>query len=382
MAKKVKLTQGGVVAYPITITDAIVDTSTSQKLSEIIASIGTQAEGWKLVQDAENSLTYHLQDSAGTNHGTINIPQDTFLAGAAFNGQTNKLVLTFNTASGKEAVDVDLSALVDTYTAGDGLEVTDKKFDIVIKSGEKFLEVTAEGLATKGIEDAIASLNTADQTNANAISALSGIVGTQSDAGATGETATAFGRIKNLESVVADLTGSGDGEVVSVESQINNAIDALKGDMESATIGAVEDTVSEVKATADSAVQEVEVVNNAAAGKSTLLTVAKNGTKVTISDDNLMSRLTTMDNEIAGRVTGIDIVNSEAEAQSELLTCGENNGLVTIDDSKLAAKLAGMNTAIDDKGKAIDALEASIDAGVKGELGSVEYEDVSAIALA
>lgn len=382
MAKKVKLTQGGVVAYPITITDAIVDTSTSQKLSEIITSIGTQAEGWKLVQDAENSLTYHLQDSAGTNHGTINIPQDTFLAGAAFNGQTNKLVLTFNTASGKEAVDVDLSALVDTYTAGDGLEVTDKKFDIVIKSGEKFLEVTADGLATKGIEDAIASLNTADQTNANAISALSGIVGTQSDAGETGETATAFGRIKNLESVVADLTGSGDGKVVSVESQINNAIEALKGDMEATTIGAVEDSVAEVKATAESAVQEVEVVNVEAGAASPYFSASKEGTKVTINDERLHYALLGINEELDGKVASIEIVNSEAEAKSELLTCGVNGPLATIDDSKLAAKLAGMNTAIDDKGKAIDALESTIESGVKGELGSVEYDDVSAIALA
>ena len=81
-------------------------------------------------------------------------------------------------------------------------------------------------------------------------------------------------------------------------------------------------------------------------------------------------------------MSGIDIVNSEAEAQSELLTCGVNGVLATIDDSKLAAKLAGMNTAIDDKGKAIDALESTIESGVKGELGSVEYDDVSAIALA
>lgn len=64
----------------------------------------------------------------------------------------------------------------------------------------------------------------------NAVSALEGKLGNKDASAASGADATAFGRIKNLEEVVAGLTGSGEGDVQSVGAQITNAINALDVD--------------------------------------------------------------------------------------------------------------------------------------------------------
>ena len=436
MAKKIKLTQGGVVAYPITIVEAIADAANNKSLSEIITGLKTEAGGWKLEQDDNSSLVYHLKDSEGNSHGTINIPQDTFLAGATFDGATSILTLTFNTASGKEAIEVPMQKLVDTYTAGNGLSVTDKKFDLVIKAGEKYLEVTADGIATKGIDDAIksaidgiranniylsasiesngedatfsetfsdtaenaldqalqndvylkntlegavATLNQADQTNANEVSALKGIVGTQKDAAATGDTATAFGRIKNLETVVADLTGSGDGTVESVETQINNAINALKGDAESATVGAVEDIAQQgvadaaaAKAAADKAQEDATKANNDLAGH-----IADNVRHITADERTAWN----------GAVQTVVVTGADsAEPNIETLEVTKNGTEVTIDTTKLVSYLDGLNSGIstnagniDTNTKAIKALLNANTNGLLGEMGTTEYADVTSV---
>lgn len=430
MAKKIKLTQGGVVAYPITIVEAIADAANNKTLSEILTGLETSAGGWKLEQDANSSLVYHLNDSEGNSHGTINIPQDTFLAGATFDGASSILTLTFNTESGKQAIEVPMQSLVDTYTAGNGLSVTDKKFDLVIKSGEKYLEVTADGIATKGIDEAIksaidalsdkdieisgtiegssienasfnetfqdtvayalgqamendvylkntlegavATLNQADQTNANAISGLSGIVGTQTDVAATGDSATAFGRIKNLETVVADLTGSGDGTVESVETQINNAINTLKGDAESATLGAVEDIAQQGVADAAKAQEDATKANEDLADH---------------IDDNV--RHITAEERTAwnGAVQTVVVTGADsAEPNIETLEVTKNGTEVTIDTTKLVVYLDGLTSgvatniqAIDANAKAIKALQDANTNGLLGEMGTTEYADVTSI---
>ena len=59
------------------------------------------------------------------------------------------------------------------------------------------------------------------------IQAVSDKLGEKGAAAATGADATAFGRIKNLETVVAGLTGSEGGEVESVDAKVTKAINAL-----------------------------------------------------------------------------------------------------------------------------------------------------------
>ena len=56
---------------------------------------------------------------------TINIPKDQFLKSATYDDVNNKLVFVFNTANGESKNEVDVNDLVDTYTAGNYITITD-----------------------------------------------------------------------------------------------------------------------------------------------------------------------------------------------------------------------------------------------------------------
>lgn len=66
------------------------------------------------------------------------------------------LVLTWNTEAGlSEPMYVPVTDLIDVYTAGDGIDITGKVVKAVVKSNDPYIEVTTEGIASKGIDNAI-----------------------------------------------------------------------------------------------------------------------------------------------------------------------------------------------------------------------------------
>ena len=72
-------------------------------------------------------------------------------------GGKKYLVITFNTDSGKtEPIKLDVSSLIDVYTAGDGLTLTDRKFAVNKDStSEEFLVVSSSGIKITGVQAAI-----------------------------------------------------------------------------------------------------------------------------------------------------------------------------------------------------------------------------------
>ena len=72
-------------------------------------------------------------------------------------GENKYLVITFNTDSGKtEPIKLDVSSLIDVYTAGDGLTLTDRKFAVNKDStSEEFLVVSSSGIKITGVQKAI-----------------------------------------------------------------------------------------------------------------------------------------------------------------------------------------------------------------------------------
>ena len=77
-------------------------------------------------------------------------------------GENKYLVITFNTDAGKtEPIKLDVSSLIDVYTAGDGLTLTGGKFSVNKDStSEEYLVVSSSGIKITGIDSAI---NTAKQ---------------------------------------------------------------------------------------------------------------------------------------------------------------------------------------------------------------------------
>lgn len=113
-----------------------------------------------LVQDPDNELHYTLMVDS-TNAGEISIPKDRFLKQAYYDPQKKSLIFIFVTEDGEQTVPVDISGLVDTYTAGNGLSLANNKFSITIDStSDSYLTVGANGIKLSGVAAAINKLDT------------------------------------------------------------------------------------------------------------------------------------------------------------------------------------------------------------------------------
>lgn len=101
----------------------------------------------------KDNLTYELQvgDKIA---GTINIPADQFLKSVEYSAEDKSLTLVFNTSEGEQTSVVDLSSLVDTYVAGNGIELIENGFSIKLDpSSESYLSVSEAGIKVEGINE-------------------------------------------------------------------------------------------------------------------------------------------------------------------------------------------------------------------------------------
>ena len=116
-------------------------------------------------KDSTNDLQYHLLVD-GENSGDINIPKDQFLSNVVYSEATKVITFTFETTTGTKTTDVNISDLIDTYTAGNGLTLTDGKFSVKKDvNTQSYIEVTADGVKVVGIDEALAlKANTTDVT--------------------------------------------------------------------------------------------------------------------------------------------------------------------------------------------------------------------------
>ena len=79
-------------------------------------------------------------------------------AGSPIEGQTSGtfLVFTFNTDAGSKVINLNVTSLIDVYTAGNGISVTGKVIAAKLDdTTETFLTVGAGGIKLSGVQDAI-----------------------------------------------------------------------------------------------------------------------------------------------------------------------------------------------------------------------------------
>lgn len=127
----------------------------------------------------KDDLTYELQvgDKIA---GTINIPADQFLKSVEYSAEDKSLTFVFNTSEGEQTSVVDLSSLVDTYVAGNGIELIENGFSIKLDpSSESYLSVSEAGIKVKGIneikknvQEVAANLVTVNKNLASSIDAI------------------------------------------------------------------------------------------------------------------------------------------------------------------------------------------------------------------
>lgn len=82
--------------------------------------------------------------------------KDGMVDNVSFDPTSKILTITFNTISGKEAIPVNLSSLVDTYTAGNGITIAGNIVSVKRDSNsDKFLTVGTAGVKLSGVQDEI-----------------------------------------------------------------------------------------------------------------------------------------------------------------------------------------------------------------------------------
>lgn len=83
--------------------------------------------------------------------------KDGMVSDVSFDTESKTLTITFNTDSGKEAIPVDLSSLVDIYTAGKGIDITENVISVKVDptSEGDFLSASTAGVKLSGIKTEI-----------------------------------------------------------------------------------------------------------------------------------------------------------------------------------------------------------------------------------
>lgn len=86
------------------------------------------------------------------------------------------LVFTFNTDAGSKVINLDVTSLIDVYTAGNGIEVTGKVIAAKLDtSTEAFLTVGADGIKLSGVQAAINAAKQEVKTEVDAIETAVGL---------------------------------------------------------------------------------------------------------------------------------------------------------------------------------------------------------------
>ena len=133
--------------------------------TDLTAEINNKVATVTIEKDSTNDLQYHLMVD-GEKSGEINIPKDQFLSNVVYSSATKVITFTFETTTGTTTTDVNISDLIDTYTAGDGLTLADNKFSVKKDAtSQAYIEVSASGVKVVGIDEALALK--ADKTDVN-----------------------------------------------------------------------------------------------------------------------------------------------------------------------------------------------------------------------
>lgn len=123
---------------------------------EIALLEDVQGLGATIVLEKTNDLQYTLKVGDAI-VGTIDIPKDQFVKSVSYNQENKTIDFVFETTDGEQTVNLNVSDLVDTYTAGNGISLASNEFSIKIDATtQQYIEVSAEGLKIVNIDEKLA----------------------------------------------------------------------------------------------------------------------------------------------------------------------------------------------------------------------------------
>ena len=173
------------------------------------SNVGLKSLAKKIVYEDELSLTYddngtYTLSVEDTVIGTITVVP--CVEDATYNSDDSTLVLTVTTTDGTKEITVDMSELVSTYSAGDGLSLSDNTFSVVInEESDSYLTLTSDGLLLTGIKEAIDTLQSNIDTVAASVEAETAA---REEADSTLQTSidTVASNLSTLNSNVVEIT--------------------------------------------------------------------------------------------------------------------------------------------------------------------------------
>ena len=141
------------------------DTTYSVKEGEKVLSLDGTAFGTTLkIAYADNKIKLlGIDDAEISSFDASAFVADGVLENAEYDANTKKIIFTWNIVTSEDdegnpiykTDEVDISSLVDTYTAGNGITITNNEVAVKVVTNDKYLEVDSTGLHSKGIDDAI-----------------------------------------------------------------------------------------------------------------------------------------------------------------------------------------------------------------------------------
>lgn len=104
-----------------------------RKEDDTIATFSTGGAEYTLVQGTPETgmaAEYHLTKNGTKVGASINIPKDQFLKSVSYDSTSKELVFIFETSEGENELRVSVTDLVDIYTAGSGITITNNAITI------------------------------------------------------------------------------------------------------------------------------------------------------------------------------------------------------------------------------------------------------------
>lgn len=248
---------------------------------------------------------------------TINIPKDQFLKDASYDAANDELVFVFNTAAGENTTRVSVADLVDTYTAGDYITITDNA-----------IAVDYEAVKAKINEDLVNPLSVNLSNLSATVTTVSGTVDTLVEA--KNDHAT---RIGVLETAKTDL----EARVVVLEGVDHPSkadVDQLKTDVSGlqASVSGLEAAVSVIK------VKDVD-------------TTASNGINLSLAADGKIGVNVDIDT-LAAKVIEKHVVEFDADTIKTTDAVGSNEAGASVQtvlenlESRIQAAVSGGVTSV------------------------------------
>lgn len=194
--------------------------------TDLTTEINKKVATVTIEKDSTNDLQYHLIVD-GEKTGDINIPKDQFLSNVEYSSATKVITFTFETSTGTKTTDVNISDLIDTYTAGDGLVLADGKFSVKKDSkSQAYIEVSASGVKIIGIDEALALKANSSDVTASLAKKVDNATYTTDKAtyALKSDVATELGKKANATDVTTELNKKANSSDVYTTAQVDEKV--------------------------------------------------------------------------------------------------------------------------------------------------------------